>query len=338
MNNDGTIQQDVSGTAGHQVVTSPQQQQRDKTFSEILARSEEELDRQIAGNIVTTEPTVQVVDDPARFKVRVKVDGEEKELLIADVVTGYQKNEVASERLRKASERGREMDAREETLKNLEAQLKLQTVNLSQPDNGDTKPNLQVEDDLQVQLKSVVSEAFGAMVDGDTEAATKLLVDAIVKGRPVVTPVTTPPVDPQQIAAQVRETLNSEQVWEEFVRDNPEFREEFDDQGNAIVSKQREYGDFIYTRDFAPRVARGEISYQEALTSTAKSVRDTFSPGIQPQPEPELSGTEQRQQRKAAIDNIAIAAGARSAGPVEEKEESRAEVLTNMRKARGLPA
>jgi len=333
-----TIQQDVSGEVKQQVVTSPQMQQRDRTFSEILARSEEVLDRQIAGNMTTepTEPTVQVVDDPARFKVRVKVDGQEKELLVADVVTGYQKNEVASERLRKASERGRELDAREEALRNLEAQIKLQTVSLSQPSQGAiTVP--ENGDDLQVQLKSAVSDAFSAMVDGDTEAATKLLVDAIVKGRPVVTE-TTPAIDPQQIAAQVRQTLNSEQVWDNFVRDNPEFREEYDDQGTAIVSKQREYGDFIYARDFAPLVERGEISYQEALISTAKSVRDTFSPGIQPPPVPELTGTEQRQQRKQAIDNIAIAAGARSAGAVEEKEESRAEILSNMRKVRGLPA
>jgi hypothetical protein len=325
-----TIQQDVSQVE-KQVISSPQIQLREKNMAAIMARADEELERQIAGaGNVTTEPSVRVVDDPSQFRVRVKVDGEEKELSVADVVAGYQKNEVASERLRKASEKGRELDARERAVQQLEAQVKLQSGNPSQTAAGDDQA---AGDDAMAQMKAPIARALELFTEGDVEEASNLLAKAMManKGREN----TTPAVDAQQIAKQVRQEMDGEQVWENFVRDNPEFRAEFDDQGNQIISREREIGDLIYVRDYEAKVQSGEISYLEALTQTAATAKRMLAPAVQEQAK--LSGSEERQSRKAALDSIVVAAGARNAGPVEEKEESRADVIASMRKSRHLP-
>ncbi|MFZ4856145.1 MAG: hypothetical protein ACOYL3_07085 [Desulfuromonadaceae bacterium] len=326
-----TIQQDVS-QGEKQVITSPQMLQREKDMAGIMLRADQELERQLAGaGNVTTESNVRVVDDPAQFRVRVKIDGEEKEISVADVVAGYQKNEVASERLRKASEQRRELDAREQAVRQLEAQIKLQSGNLSQSSGGDSRGD--DGDDAMTQMKAPIARALELFTEGDVEEASNLLAKAMManKGRDT----TTPAVDAQQIAKQVRQELDGEHVWESFVRDNPEFQVQFDDQGQQIVSREREIGDLIYMRDYDARVQSGEISYLEALTQTAAAAKRFVTPEVKGQQKP--SGSEERQSRKAALSNIAVAAGARGAGPVEEKEESRADIIASMRKSRHLP-
>ncbi|CAB4211916.1 hypothetical protein UFOVP1419_51 [uncultured Caudovirales phage] len=326
-----TIQQDVSQVE-KQVISSPQMLQREKDMAGIMARSDEELERQLAGaGNVTTETNVRVVDDPAQYRVRVKIDGEEKELSVADVVAGYQKNEVASERLRKASEQRRELDARERAVQQLEAQMKLQSGNLSHSPSGDDQADN--GDDAMTQMKAPIARALELFTEGDVEEASNLLAKAMManKGREN----TTPAVDAKQIAQQVRQELDGEHVWETFVNNNPEFRVEFDDQGQQIISREREIGDLIYMRDYDAKVQSGEISYLEALTQTAAAAKRFVTPEIPTQQK--ISGSEERQSRKAALDNIVVAAGARGAGPVEEKEESRADVIASMRKSRHLP-
>lgn len=326
-----TIQQDVSQVE-KQVISSPQMQQREKDMAGIMARADEELERQLAGaGNVTTEQAVRVIDDPTQMRVRVKIDGEEKELSVADVVAGYQKNEVASERLRKASEQRRELDARERAVQQLEAQIRLQSQDLSRP--AASESNADGGDDVMTQMKAPIARALELFTEGDVEQASDLLAKAMManKGRDT----TTPAVDARQIAKQVKQELDGEHVWETFVRDNPEFQVSFDDQGQQIVSREREIGDLIYIRDYEAKVQSGEISYLEALNQTAAAAKRMFAPAGSDTPK--VSGSEERQSRKAALDNIVVAAGARGAGPVEEKEESRADVIASMRRSRHLP-
>ena len=339
MHNQGTIQQDVSRQNEQQPVVPPQMQRREQQYADILQRVEDEVDRQVSGP-VTTEQHVRLVDDPAQYKVRVKLAGEEKELVLADVVAGYQKNEVASERLRLAGEKQRELEQRERALRDLESQLQLQNASLSNRD-ADTRGGDQgTNDDLRSRLTERFSTSLGAMVEGNTDDAVNNMVDAVlaaVQGRQQTTPTT---IDVRQIASQVKQTIDTEQVWDRFLADNPEFREEYDGQGQPVFSKEREYGDFLYDRDYRPRVERGELSYHEALMATASDVKKVLSLPAVPQQEEQQQphGQQTRQARKQSIDNIAVAAGARSAGPVVEQEESRSSILNDMRRSRGLPS
>jgi hypothetical protein len=321
MDKQDTIQQDVSQQVEKQIVASPQMQQREKTFSALVERAEEEMDRQAAGNQTTEQTVAQVIDDPSQYRVRVKIDGQEKELAVADVVTSYQKNEVASERLRQASERNKKLDDREQYLNDWERQLQQQSL------STDPAQDSGIDDD-----QTAITQALELVAEGDFEQASKLLNDTIKKGR---SSATTPAVNIEQVTKQVEENLSGKQIWDDFLKDNPVFQIDYDNAGNPIVSKQREYGDFIYLRDFKPQVDSGAISYQEALNQTAERVRNVFETPETTQQQA-TTGQEQRLLRKQAIDNIPVAAGARSVGPAVQQEESRADVLAGMRKARGL--
>lgn len=308
---EGTIQRDVSEEEKQQVVS-----RRDIA----LAGIEERLEQQEQDQKPVTTEEVVLVNDPAKLKVRVKVDGKEEERLLSDVVAGYQKNEVASERLRQASQKQRELETREKALLEQEQQIKLSSVEPSS--SGDA--NLSDDDQLDAALQS--------LVNGDTESAAKALREVIGKGRQE----TTPPVDKQQIVDAVKKDLEAGDTWTDFLQNNPEFCVEFDNQGQEIVTKERKYGDFLFVSKYGPQVESGQLSYREALDATAKEVREIFTPSSTATPLV-TSGREERQKRKETIDNLPIAAGARGAGPTVEKEETTSSIIQEMRKGRGLP-
>lgn len=318
---EGTIQTDVSENQKQQ-----EQQERPRSQREVMLESiEERVDEQRQGQFHqeaapdTTRQENQpvVVDDPQQFMVRVKVDGKEELKPLSEVVGSYQKNEVASERLRQASMTRKELEAWENNLKEKERQIELAGTVSEQTDPDDG-----------------LNEALGALVEGDTATAAQVIREMVNKGRQQ----TTPQVDEAAIAARVKEQIAGETEWDRFLRDNPEFREEFDDAGNTIVTRERQYGDFVFERDFAGRVEKGELSYLEALNATAQEVRKVFSPPpAEVTQETQQTAAQKKLERKKAIDNIPVAAGARAAGAAAEVDETPSDVIANMRKARGLP-
>lgn len=308
-----TIQTDVpAGEEKQEQALSP----RELMLSQIDGRLDEERQGQIWVEPETSQPGEPVlVEDLQQFMVRVKIDGKEETKPLAEVVGGYQKNTVASERLRQASQQRIELEARERALLERENQIQL-AATASHEDPGDN-------DELDL--------ALNALVEGDTTQAAKVIRDMVSKGRQT----TTPAVDEAAITAQVESRLSGKNDWENFLRDNPEFREEYNDQGQVILTKERQYGDFVYERDYAKRVENGEISYLEALNATAGEVRKTFSP---PPAKEQQTTREAKLERKRALDNLPIAAGARAAGPDAGQDESPSETIADMRRARGLPA
>lgn len=309
-------------------VSDPQDegQRQPSPREQMMARIEGQLEEQRRdqihvpldpGSAETTDGGAQLVDDPQRFRVRVKVGDREEEKTLDSVLHELA---TANGRVRAVSKRERELEARERALAEREQQISAQTATPSATD-----------DDADVDGR--IQAAMAALVEGDEEMAASALKSLLKGRREPATPV----IDSAAVAAQVKEQLASEQVWDDFVRENPDFREEFDAEGNPVLSEKRQFGDFIYMRDYASRVASGEISYREALKETAAAVGKAFSPPPAPAP-PAPSGREQREQRKAAIDNLPVAAGARAAGPAAEPDETNASIIAQMRKARGLRA
>jgi hypothetical protein len=304
-NENGTIHEDVSNENAEK--QDRPLSAREQMFEQISNK----IDEQRQGEVVAEETTtttdtanVRVLNDP-QMLVRVKVNGKELDKPLADVLTGYQKNEAASERLRQAATKEKELEAREKALLDNERQVQLQTQSSSDEDTDE-----------------VVLSALTNLVDGDTETAAKLLRNAINKGR---TTVTTPQaIDEDALIGRIEQKQEGKKAWDTFLSQNPEFANE--------QSKERQYGDYLFATKYRPLLESGELSYHQALMDTANEVKGTFA-----QPQATKTPREVKQERKQSIDNLPIASGARQSGAAQEQEETHSSIITQMRKGRGLP-
>lgn len=271
----------------------------------------------------TTEDETVLVDDPKRYKLRVKIGEREEDKSLDTVINELQSSQG---RLRSLSQREKDLEAAladKERL--LEQQLAAQLAETETTDE---------------EIDARVSEVINALVEGDEEKGTAALREILKKGRQAATPI-----DETQLVGKVkaelakdREQTQAATVWDSFVTEHPEFRAEVDPEtGNPILSEERKYGDYVFTRDYEKRVAAGEISYQQALSETAQAVRKVFAKDINPDP-PQKNNLEKRQERKRQLDQLPVAAGARADAVQTEAGESRADIIADMRKARGLPA
>lgn len=311
------------------------QSRREKMFSNI----EEKLEKQDeqpepepqpdAADDLATDPQPVLVEDPKLALVRVKIGGEEQEKSVEAVVNELH---TATGRLRQVSTREKELEAREQVVSDREKQIELAALPSSEEDDA--------------AEEALIEKTFDALIDGDADTGKEALRE-LLKGRQP----TTPQVDTKALVSEVKSEVQADlshdkqvaagkSVWDEFERDNPEFRAELDEAGEVVsVTKEREFGDFVFERDFADKVASGELDYREALNQTAVAVREVFSPSSEPDPsdsDKDQDGAQDRQARKDKIENLPIAAGARQVLPEAGADESPSETIQEMRKKRGL--
>jgi hypothetical protein len=238
--------------------------------------------------------------------VRVKVDGEELELPLSVVTKGYQKDSTASRRLEQAAAERQDLEARKRELDNREAILK--SVDQSSP--------IEVGD-IDAQIKATVA----AIVEGDEEGAAETLKKLIGHGRQETT--RTPTIDEDAIIAKTKTQLRNEEAWDAFISSNTAFAD--------VHSKERQYGDYLFDKVYAPLMKSGELSYREALEKTADDVNKAFAA-----PPPPPTPRQQKEERKQRIDNLPVAAGARAVTETA-KTETTQQALDRMRAWRGQP-
>lgn len=239
-------------------------------------------------------------DDLDTVMVKVKVDGQEVELPAKDVVRGYQKDATASRRLEEAAQRLREIEAREQALREAEQAKAI----------APTKPN-----------REAVQEAINAMIEGDIDSATELL-ETLLAGRQE-TP--TPAVDVETVTRQVETALETKNAWKDFAKEFPDVVED--------GTEARNYGDYLYDTKYAQKVASGEMSYRDALFEIGAKTRATFAPKAQ---EPPVR--QQAEERKKNLDTPPAVRGkvptSRTDNEPKTQEEMRAQAFEEILKAR----
>lgn len=300
---------------------------REEMMERIDERNEQALNDQIQQHAPATEEATEdaavLVDDPKRFKLRVKTGDGEEERSLDTVVNELQ---TMQGRMRSFSQREKDLEAAlAEKERMLEAQLAAQAL-IADPEATDE------------EIDARVSEVMNALVEGDEEKGAAALREILKKGRQSATPV-----DENQLIGKVKAELKQEreqeqsaQIWESFVAEHPEFREKVDpDTGDSVLSEERKYGDYLFERDYKRRVTAGEISYQEALTQTAEGVRKVFAEKT-PEPQPK-NPLEERLERKKQLDQLPVAASSRAPDSLNNAQESTSDVIAEMRKKRGLP-
>ena len=254
--------------------------------------------------VVEPEPEVvePAVEDQVTKQMRtVKVDGEELEVSDDDLVASYQKQAAASKRL---------YDANQEATRII-ADATAKAAALAAPITPQAKP------DFTAKRK----EYHQALFEGDQEKADSLF-DELMQGRPAATPIP----DAQSIIAQVtpviKQQLSNESALEKFQTD---YKDVIADPDLLALTT-------LKLRQFE---AEGK-PYAEALISAGNAVREKFKGTPSPTPaEPTTTTRAEKLEKKGGIVNIPTAHS--KATTTAEPEESRSDIILQMRKQRGLP-
>lgn len=259
------------------------------------------------------KPTV-LSDGLEKVMVTVKIDGQERQVSVADMQRDYQKNGAADKRLEEAARQSREA-AR--LLAEAQARAGIPPVGVD-PNKGTPESTTQAEtsgDDPKAEAKRIVTALF----EGDEEKALEA-VERLVAGRQA--PTQAQP-DTQQIAQVVKQQMSVDSALEQFSKDYQD-----------IVSDP-------YLATIADQYLEAEVkdptkSYAEALDAAGKKTRDwlaakTGQPAVNTPPTMDRT---QKLERKAGIDNVQ--ALNTKATTVEEPVQSASDVIADMKKQRGL--
>ena len=247
---------------------------------------------------------------PADMRVKVKVDGEELDLPLSEVVKSYQKDSTASKRLQEATR----------ILALAETQASKVAQNEKPESNTDIKPDPAAQEERRGRIK----DAFSKLYEGDEEGAVEAMMAFVGEGAQQATqPVV---IDTVAIAAQVRQQLDVESAYSDTRLDYPEL---FADTERGVV-----LGTETLSRMNA-KEAQG-IPRSQAMQQAAQEVAALF--GIQKagrqQDVVPSTARDTKLARKAGMDNVHsanVVAGSQVA-PAEAQNVS--SVIQEMAKAR----
>lgn len=267
---------------------------------------------QLATQLDADKPTV-LSDGLEKVMVTVKIDGEEKQVSVAEMQRQFQFGNAAQMRLEEAAR-----DRREAARLLAEAETRSKAsppvgVDPSKAAPDSTTQAAPQDEDPKAAAKRIVKALFEGDEDGAIEA-----VEKIVAGRQAPTQP-----DAQQIASQVKQQLSVDSALEQFSKD---YKDIVSDPYLATLADQ-----FL-----AAEVQDSTKSYAQALDAAGKKTRDwlaakTGSPAVDPASTMDRT---QKLERKAGIDNVQ--ALNTKATIVEEPVQSPSDVIAEMRKQRGL--
>lgn len=214
------------------------------------------------------------------MRVKVKVDGEELDLPLSEVVKSFQKDAAATRRLQEATKL---LQLAEQKANNV-AQNNQQENNSS---GNDDQPAQASSDERRSQIK----DAFSKLYEGDEDGAVEAMLRFVEQGAPRATQQA---IDPVAIAAQVKQQLEVESAYGQVRSDYPEV---FANDERGVV-----LGKAAYERMVAKESSG--IPRSQALRESTEEVAQLF--GIQKsgrqQAEPSRTARDTKLERKANLD------------------------------------
>lgn len=215
-NDRDTLEEDSNGTGDDQQHEAGERQLSPR--EEALRRVEDQLELQRGQEIDGYSP--EIVEDaapPAKAAavvpeqdqpktIKVKVDGEEREVPIDEVVSSYQKQAYANKVMGEAAKRLKEVEERE-------AQLKLQQ------ESGDDTHDDEGDDDLTSTAQKIID----GLIEGDVESATAVLAEALRRGKEPKAET----VDPAKFREVAKEILAEEELEADYNKARDMFQRDY---------------------------------------------------------------------------------------------------------------
>lgn len=267
-------------------------------------KAKAEFARQLA-----EDDRVTVIDDPSKYRVKGKVDGEEVEVSLTDAVRAVQKEKAADRRMEQAA---LAMKEAERVRAEVDAKLKAADEEVSKAKTARDAEAVKVaeaaREKARANLAETVKRHAELLYDGKVEEASKVMQELLepVYERPTPTPEKAPAVDVSAITKQVTEAvskrLKTEGALDAFAKDYPE-----------IIANERlsNMADSFY--DAAVKDGKShEDALKHAGNATRQEVRELAkSLGMSETKPKTTDGRESREKRKGEIDEVEAASSAR---------------------------
>jgi len=325
-NQDSTIQQDVQNESGNgggneQTPETRQLTPREEALARIEQVNMEAVEKQNADYRqaygLPEEPTPEegrqesgqtpaAVQQDVEPKVQVKVDGEEMELPVSEVVKNYQKVATADKRLKEAALRLQEVEAREKALEGK-----------AFVDDQDTAlPSVDTDEDMRAGLFNVVN----SIEIGDTETAVeelaKLLGSSVKQAESVI--------DENRVNEAVELVLRQKEFDREFTEAQQDFMKNHADLNNNPTLAA------MVNAKFDAAIEAGMFP-KDATQKAVSDVRE-FVAGLTGN---NNNNNVSRQERKQTYDTIRSATGRVNLNDQGNEDTSTSSVVAEMKRLRG---
>ena len=262
--------------------------------------------------IAAAEVAPSFIDDPAKYKVKVKLEGQEEELGLDEVLRGFQKDQVASRRMTEAAKMIRDA---EEIKKQAQELLDSAKQGQAADDGGgnESKATPKAE-----QAKKVVE----ALIEGDEEAAVIALAE--LAGRAESSTQSKPDLSVNDVADEVKRQLEVDSALDAFA---VEFKD---------ISADPHLVDM--TNRFLADEIKVNPDISEALKAAGNKTRDWINrlTGTTTGKGDDSTTTRDRAALKKGIDSMPGMSA--SSGSQIEAEETPADIINAMKAERGLIA
>lgn len=262
-----------------------------------------EIDKQLEA-----DDRVTVIDDPSKYRVRVKVDGEEKEMALADVVRIQQKESAADRRLEQAST----------MLKAAEAAVADATEAGKAKAERDLKAAQEAKDAAATDFKAQLKDYNDLLYAGKTEEAAEAMVKIMDArdGRSTAATREAPQVvDMKKLKDEVKSELRTESALETFAGAYPEII------ANPDLAK-------IADRHYEAARKEGKSdaeAFKAAGDATRGYVKELAKSLGMAEVKPKTAGRESLEARKAEIDEpetASLGTSLKDATPAESNPRS----------------
>lgn len=238
-----------------------------------------------------------VIDDPSKYMVKVKVDGQELEMSLNDVVSGFQRKEASDKRFQEAARLRKE------------AEMLLQ----NKPQQTESVTHNEVADDVKSSAKAVIS----SLLDGDEENAAETLAKMIA-GRGNATQN----LSTYDVVSKVTQQLEVDSALQEFENEYADLLADphLTSITNEYLAVERESGE--------------HKTYSDMLKTAGNATREWLAQrGVTSANPTTTIQNNSRVAIKQRLEQIPTVSA--SAGNAQEVEESAADVIAQMKKERG---
>lgn len=247
------------------------------------------------------DAAVNVIDDLDRHTVKVKLDGQETEVKLSDVVRNFQKDAVASRRLNEASAKLREA---EEILAKAKA----------------TPANESSQQEVGEEATTIAKSAIEALLNGDEEGAATALAQ-LSGGRGN----STQNDNTDEVAARVKQQLEVDSALTKFESDYSDVVSDphLATITNSYLKEEMESG--VHATQYDALVAAGDRARGWLSQLTGKT--------------PDNQSSTIRSDRVAKKESMEkVPSNSASAASQDEPTETASDIIAEMKKARGLIA
>lgn len=279
----------------------------DQMISSREAQIKDEVGEEFLDKITDDDPKDDDLetdeDPPEEPKYKVKVDGEELELPLTEILKGYQKDQATSKRLAQAAQ---ERQALEEERAELE-RLRVELESKKQPLPPTENPVGNVDDPAHTLYQKLI---YGGEDEG-VEALNELLSGRKQEAIPK-----------EQIVAEAANKailqMQYNNAERQFLKDNPEIA------GDATL--------YNIAMNVLQQAIPYSRTYDEAFTTAAQETKAWLNKFSTKQ-----EAVSEKQQRKEAMAKEPARSNAKAESFPAQKAETASEIIVNMRKQRGLP-